>query len=197
MIVDFKYHIASLVAVFMALGIGVIIGSSVLGESIVRNIVAEQELLITRLEEDYDGLKSELSITREEIKKQKAIINDYQCYAENTLSHILKDRLKGKRIALVVNPLSKDTASDLIRNGLELAGAELLLDLSLEEVCAMVDSFSVDSVVVWGEGKEKQELMARLKDSKVPIYAGLSEQQNKGEEIPGLVSLFLQIAQGG
>ena len=58
MIVDFKYHIASLVAVFMALGIGVIIGSSVLGESIVRNIVAEQELLITRLEEDYDGLKS-------------------------------------------------------------------------------------------------------------------------------------------
>jgi hypothetical protein len=195
MIVDFKYHIASLVAVFMALGIGVIIGSSVLGESLVQNIVAEQELLISRLEEDYDGLKAELAITREEIKKQKAIISDYQRYAEDTFAHILKDRLKGKKIALVVNPLSTD-AGALIRNGLELAGAELLLDMSLEEVCAMVDSFSVDSVVVWGEGKEKQELIARLKDSKVPIYAGLSAQQNNGEEIPGLVSLILQMAQG-
>jgi len=196
MIVDFKYHIASLVAVFMALGIGVMIGSSVLGESLVRDIVAEQELLISRLEEDYDSLKAELAITREEIKRQKAIISDYQRYAEDTLAHILKDRLKGKKIALVVNPLSTDAAGDLIRNGLELSGAELLLDLSLEEVCAMVNSFSVDSVVVWGEGKEKQEIMARLKDSKVPVYAGAPEQQNKGDGIPGLVSLILQIAQG-
>ncbi|MCL2338273.1 MAG: copper transporter, partial [Firmicutes bacterium] len=30
MIIDYKYHIASLVAVFLALGIGIIIGSTML-----------------------------------------------------------------------------------------------------------------------------------------------------------------------
>lgn len=210
MIVNYKYHIASLVAVFLALGIGIIIGSSVLGECLVRNIVAEQERLISRLEEDYDGLKSELNISRQEIKRQKAIIEDYQRYAEDTLPQILKDQLKGKKVALVVGPLAKGPNAEPIRKGLELAGAELLLDWSLEEVCALVEQqvmansvtyletgefFSVDTVVIMGQDKHDQELIAKIKDCKIPVHAYLNEQNNLlAGEIPGLVSLIFQIA---
>lgn len=39
--IDFRYHLVSIVAVFLALGIGVLMGSAVLGENIVANLESQ------------------------------------------------------------------------------------------------------------------------------------------------------------
>ncbi|HOB81485.1 MAG TPA: copper transporter [Peptococcaceae bacterium] len=218
MIVDFKYHIASLVAVFMALGVGIIMGSTVLGESLVRNIVAEQELLVSRLEEDYAGLKAELNASRQELKKHQKVIEDYRRYAEKTLPHLVKNRLKGKKIAFVVHPFAEKSGAELLRNGLELAGANLILDLSLAEVCAgleakelntssaysLDDAYSVaelETIVLCGQGKEDEEFLTKIKECRIPVYTYQAEpDKNKDDacaRISTLVELVFQMAQEG
>ena len=52
--IDLKYHIASIVAVFLALGLGVIIGSTIVGDDL---LVDQQQKLIERLEEQFYTLK--------------------------------------------------------------------------------------------------------------------------------------------
>ena len=47
MIIDFRYHIASLVAVFLALGVGILIGGAILG-----NTTLQREL--GQIEENLD-----------------------------------------------------------------------------------------------------------------------------------------------
>jgi len=52
MIIDLRYHIVSLVAVFLALGIGILVGSTVLGGD---TLVKQQEELAGRLEQHLEA----------------------------------------------------------------------------------------------------------------------------------------------
>jgi len=61
MILDIRYHIASLVAVFLALGLGILIGASLLDEG---RLVESQEKLIVGLEKRFDTLQAERSLFR-------------------------------------------------------------------------------------------------------------------------------------
>ena len=54
MIIDFRYHIASLAAVFLALGLGILIGSSLLSDE---KLYEQQGKLVDRLEADLASLR--------------------------------------------------------------------------------------------------------------------------------------------
>ena len=189
MIVDFKYHLASLVAVFLALGLGIFMGSTVLGESLVSNLVAEQEQIVRRLETDYEVLKEELKISRQEIKKQKEINDVYQRYLEETLPFILKDKLKDRRIAVIEHTMLEKTQVSLFNKELELAGAQLFFNFSLSDDFNLIrDECNIDTVVVLGEKKADQELLSRIKACNIAVYTF--------NHIPSLVSLISRITQG-
>jgi hypothetical protein len=63
MILDIRYHIASLVAVFLALGLGILIGASLLDEG---RLLESQEKLIVGLEKRFDILQAERSFLETE-----------------------------------------------------------------------------------------------------------------------------------
>lgn len=105
---NLRYHIASLVAVFLALALGL-----VLGGLIVNTTAGDQTGIVSGLEQEFDKLRSENSM----LKKQATA--DAQ-FSDELTRQAVSGRLKGKTVA-VVGLNSK--AADLARQSLVEAGA--------------------------------------------------------------------------
>lgn len=130
MIIDIKYHVSSLVAVFMALGIGIVIGSLLVGESFVTGVIEEQENLVERIEEEYLSIKNEARLQKAEMEQLAQENEYYRQYADATLSYLIKGCLEGKRIVLVEDGVQ--TPQAIIEN-LRLSGAEIIYANALTE----------------------------------------------------------------
>ncbi len=112
---DFRYHIISLVAVFLALGIGTLFGIMVVEEG----VVSEQEkALISRIERDFDKLRRENSEAAESLKEaedfQKAII-----------PLTVADKLLNQNVALIVTTSLNEEAKNSLVKVLTLSGANI------------------------------------------------------------------------
>lgn len=121
MIIDLRYHIASLVAVFLALGIGILIGSSVLG---VDTLARQQEQIAERLENHLNELREENRTLQAELALREGEIDRHNRFQEDILPYLVAGRLEGTRVALVeigTYPLEHN-----LRGLLNLAGAEVV-----------------------------------------------------------------------
>ncbi len=121
MIVDIRYHVVSLVAVFLALGLGVIIGVN-LGKTV--NMGFEKQ--IQNLETTYDKI-------REDQKSLQATLNtkDYELEVANQFQkaivpNLIGNKLLGKRIAIVrTNPTVDFSYTKQLAVLLRQAGADV------------------------------------------------------------------------
>ncbi|MFN2586535.1 MAG: copper transporter [Actinomycetota bacterium] len=88
--IDFRYHIVSIVAVFLALGIGLLMGSGVLGDPLLDNIrerARDVQEFNDRLKADVVDLEEELAVARR--------------FAETVEPMLVEDRLAGQDVVLV------------------------------------------------------------------------------------------------
>lgn len=124
MIIDIRYHIASLVAVFLALGIGILIGSALLGNDA---LVSEQEKMLSRLELEFNRVKDDLRNHQEIIKKQEMALEVDQQFHRAILPQLLQAQLQDRRIVLVrtTNAVDMSLVKDLAAL-LRSAGADVL-----------------------------------------------------------------------
>ena len=53
--IDIRYHVATLAAIFIALGVGILIGSTLVGGDV---LVEQQKKMIAQLETQFDVLRS-------------------------------------------------------------------------------------------------------------------------------------------
>jgi hypothetical protein len=95
-VLDFRYHVTSLVAVFFALIIGIVVGVGISGRGFVDKSERHKlESRIDRLQSRLDELSGENDVLREQQHAGSAFMTDaYPVLMEN--------RLAGKRIAVVV-----------------------------------------------------------------------------------------------
>lgn len=119
--VDFKFHIFSLVAIFLALGIGIVVGITLVGDD---SLVHEQKIIIDRLEQDFKVLREESRETKKEIAAFKSSNNIYQEFAQTVLPALVKGRLEGKNIAIINT--NHYASTDSLENSLRLAGARVV-----------------------------------------------------------------------
>ncbi|RJX21888.1 MAG: copper transporter [Desulforudis sp.] len=120
MIIDFRYHIASLVAVFLALGIGMLIGSTMLDETVFTD---RQDQIAERLEQHLTQLRQE----NEEVRVQLAALENENVFqrqvSRDFLPYLVAGRLDGMKVAIIETstyPHEQD-----LRPLLELAGVEV------------------------------------------------------------------------
>ena len=93
---DFRYHVASLAAVFVALVIGILVGVGLSGQG----FVTESER--ARLENRIDDLSAAVEAQKQradDLDRSAAAADDFTSDAYPVLA---ADRLKGKRVAIVV-----------------------------------------------------------------------------------------------
>jgi hypothetical protein len=127
MIIDFKYHIASLVAVFLALGIGILIGSAMgVGNEVVSQ---QQEKLIDSLQRDFTGLREQNRQAAAELQVAKTESGIYEEFANRIFPVLTVNRLTGKRVAVVET--NRPGMHGELSSALHQAGAEVTSFTSL------------------------------------------------------------------
>lgn len=131
--IDLKYHITSIVAIFLALGLGVLIGSSIVGDNL---LVDQQKKMIDRLEEQFYVLRDKEDKLEADNEYKNTIINNYENYSQAVLPLLVEGRLKGYKTAVVVTgdgEVPAGMASALSNSGAEVVSKVVLLsNMTLE-----------------------------------------------------------------
>lgn len=120
MIIDLKYHIASLVSVFLALAMGILIGTTMLGNDA---IVEQTKQMAQNLEQDLAKLRGENSQLSTKVVSLEKSSRDYQQFGREILPQLVANRLQGVEVALVETS-NYGFNEDLIKT-LQLAGAKI------------------------------------------------------------------------
>ena len=113
---DFRYHVVSLTAVFLALAIGVVLGSGPMRTA----LVGEQDERIAQLEEDLAAADDEIAGQRDE-----ALAGEQ--YADETAAGLLPGVLDGTSVTVIAvgEPAEADVAAlgeRLVQSGAAVAG---------------------------------------------------------------------------
>ena len=112
--ISLRYHIVSLVAVFLALALGIVVGSTVLQEGTVSVLRATSD----RVREESDRNSRENVALNQEVSR-------LQSFGATVMPDLVRDRLKGRSVVLVDTDKVDSGLRDSVRKVLEDAGAEV------------------------------------------------------------------------
>lgn len=135
--VNFRYHIVSLIAVFLALGLGILMGSTVIDQGIVSRLEGQTRGLESRL----DGLQAE----NEDLRRQREI---WDAYGRGSLLPTVKGRLKDRSVVLVVQGGADPRMIDGLASTLTDAGASLAGRIALTDKWALKDDAARSTLAV-------------------------------------------------
>ncbi|MFY9140804.1 MAG: copper transporter [Thermacetogeniaceae bacterium] len=120
MIVDIRYHIASLAAVFLALGLGILIGTSMISSDA---ITQQQKKMIEGLEKEFTVLREENKVNADALMQAQEVIANQQKFNESVLPVLVKGKLEGRKIAVI--DINYNKKHDGLLSALRSAGAEI------------------------------------------------------------------------
>ncbi|HHY37888.1 MAG TPA: copper transporter [Clostridia bacterium] len=98
MIIDIKTHIISLIAVFLALGVGIFVGSIVVGGDTLQEA---QEKMVARLEQDVDNLMMEIKAASRQTKLMRENLKTLIGLDETVISRAVKKYSGEQRLFLL------------------------------------------------------------------------------------------------
>ena len=128
---DFRYHLASLTAVFVALIIGILLGVAMT---------------------DAPGMREQIQGLRAEFRRTLALQNiDERTdrFTERTLPLLVKNRMFGRNVVLVQNTVTfPDEKMTAVREAFTLAGATITAEVALKPALLQVTPEQVERVYV-------------------------------------------------
>jgi hypothetical protein len=126
--INFRFHLASLVAVFLALGLGILVGSSVVDRAIV-----------DRLDREIDDVRRESSARREQISTLEARIDSLEAYVSESAPYAVESRLAEVPVAVLAERGVDGDVVEAALDALRAAGADVPGILWLEETWRLDD----------------------------------------------------------
>lgn len=117
--IDFRYHIYSLAAVFLALAIGIVIGSSFARNS---PSTASERSTIVRYENSMRVLKREIEMASDEAAAKESVAKNCEDFCRKLLPIAASNKLEWRNVA-VVQTGDYDDLTGSVKSALELAGA--------------------------------------------------------------------------
>ena len=118
--IDFRYHLVSIIAVFLALAVGIVLGTAALNGPVLENLRGN----IDRLTEDKRALETDVQGLRGDVRASDE-------FATSVAPGLVRGSLDGQRVLLVVTPEAPADVVDALTPLLEQAGAELTGQLRL------------------------------------------------------------------
>jgi hypothetical protein len=122
--INIRYHVYSLVAVFLALAIGVAAGSTVVQRSVVDNLRSTQG----RIEQNLDDLEAQNAALQE---RTAALEGREGSLLDEGPAALLEGKLAGQPLLLLRAEGTPGTAVDRVRDVLQVAGADVVADVEL------------------------------------------------------------------
>jgi hypothetical protein len=173
LVIDFRYHLVSLIAVFLAVALGIIIGTTALNEP----ILADIENQVTDLQQDKRSLEDRTQQLQSELDSVDAF--------EQAVAPTLVDgALAGSSVLLVVtNDEVAPEAIEDVATLIDEAGGAVNGTLRLESAYSDPSSSSALQSYVTGAGR--------------PAGLQLPETNDTGELVGALLAQVLMIPTGG
>jgi len=112
--VNLRYHVVSLIAVFLALGIGILMGSTVIGKG-----------TVDRLQDRLNAVDRSVSRTRKDNDQLSGQLAQWNRFAEQGRTKLLAGQLQDVPVMVVGVDGIDRKAVDGLRSELEVAGANL------------------------------------------------------------------------
>ncbi|HTW18960.1 MAG TPA: copper transporter [Mycobacteriales bacterium] len=119
--IDFRYHIVSIVAVFLALALGLFLGSTTLQSTVTHNL-DNQAKRVTGEYKHTEAINGQL----------RASLGDEQALTKEIEPFAVEDRLTGDAVALVSAPGVDGSLVKSVVNTLQLAGATVTANVALQ-----------------------------------------------------------------
>jgi hypothetical protein len=121
-VIDFRYHLVSIVSIFLALAVGIVLGAGPLKEDLGNTLTSE----VKNLRDDKAALRSELDAA-----KKAADARDQFTVASNR--SLLADRLRDTTVSVVVLPGAEQSVVKASTDALTAAGAKIGSTISVQE----------------------------------------------------------------
>jgi Copper transport outer membrane protein, MctB len=119
---DLRYHLISLISVFLALAIGILLGVA----------MADQGVVSSRVQAEITSIERQLNDQQNEIGEQNNRIADQEAMLGRMSEVIVANSLKGEDVALVTGPYADPDLSRAVQSDLNEAGANITTVDSLE-----------------------------------------------------------------
>lgn len=126
--ISFRFHLVSLVAVFLALGLGVLTGTTVLN----RGIVAQ-------LERQTDQLATQSNELREAVRDLESEVDGWERFGENVSPLVIGERLSGRQVVLVTQEGTSTASTDRALAALQTSGAVVVREITVQDRMAIAD----------------------------------------------------------
>jgi hypothetical protein len=120
-VIDFRYHLVSIVAVFLALAIGIVLGSTEL-----------QGPTYNILNRTTARLQGELDQARGQLTTAQAQASEGEAYAQAVEPAVLRDLLSGQRLLIVTEPGAQPSVVSGISTAAIDAGATVTGQINLQ-----------------------------------------------------------------
>jgi hypothetical protein len=173
LVIDFRYHLVSLIAVFLAVALGIVIGTTQLNDP----ILADIENQVTDLEQDKRALE-------DRTQQLQIELDTAQAFEQAVAPALVADSLAGRRVLLVV--AGEDVAPETVEEVDALiaeAGGTVAGQISLQpEYSDPSTSASLQSFVT-GSGR--------------PPGLQLPETDDTGQLVGSLLAQVLMVPPGG
>lgn len=166
--IDFRYHLISIIAIFLALAAGITLGAGPFHDPVNAQIAADER----QSQADEAELRAQLSAAEDAQAFQDA-------FAESVGDGMLADRLKDRSVALFLLPGADEAAADGLTKQIEAAGGSVTAQVGLTD--KMIDPAERQ----FAEGVARQSLDGQ---SDVPDTSGMDSYQLLGA---GLARAYL------
>ncbi|PRY17777.1 copper transporter [Kineococcus rhizosphaerae] len=120
--IDFRYHVVSLVSVFLALAVGIVLGAGPLNEGISTGITDQVRQLTT----EKNQLRTERDAARTSVDQQDA-------WAEAVGPALVARQLGGRSVAVVELPGADSSQVDATIAVLQAAGAQVSVQVTVQD----------------------------------------------------------------
>jgi hypothetical protein len=130
-LISFRYHVVTIVAVFLALGLGVLAGTTVLDQGLVSNLkqrTRDAERETTRIQRELAGTKGEST--------------QLQNLLQQASPFLIQGRLSGSKVVVVTYNGTDTTARNEALDALQESGADVLAVLAVTDRMAVADPTS-------------------------------------------------------
>jgi hypothetical protein len=119
-VIDFKYHVVSIVAVFLALAVGIVLGTNVLSGDVLKNLKTQT----TQLRKDSQNLRAQVA-------QQQTQLDQQQSFGTALEPIAVAGRLRHERVAVVMLSGAGKSTRDQIVKTLTSAGATVTAQIDV------------------------------------------------------------------
>lgn len=185
--ISFRYHLVTIVAVFLALGLGVVAGTTVVDQG-----------LVSRLQEQTSSANRSAELARERVGDLAAELSRTTSLTDQALPILAAGRLDGARIVIMTDNGTKTGAVNSVYASLSAAGADVTAVISLTKAAAVEDARSRESLAALLEvspSSTARELTASMASQLASrLTAGVRGEQDRLVQL--LEGGFLEAGQG-